>query len=76
MANINLPIDNTLIADIDAARGKQPRVSWIRDAISEKLSPRTIIVDAGPAVSTSCAHPNVHSSWTRICPDCKERLRP
>ena len=32
-----LPIDDSLVARIDEARGKQPRVSWIRDAIEEKL---------------------------------------
>lgn len=47
MANINLPIDNTLVEKVDAARGKQPRVSWIRDAIADKLA----IKSASPEVA-------------------------
>ena len=35
---IVLPIDDSLVKRVDAASGKQPRVSWIRDAIEEKLA--------------------------------------
>ena len=40
MANLNLPLDKTLLQRVDVARGKQPRVSWIRDAIEDKLDRR------------------------------------
>ena len=55
MGNINLVIDNTLIQRVDSARGKQPRVSWIRDAIDEKLAGGTPSILDQPMVP----HPTV-----------------
>jgi hypothetical protein len=43
MAHLNLPLDDSLLARIDEARGKQPRTSWLRDAIALKLGTPTIL---------------------------------
>jgi hypothetical protein len=36
--HVNLGIDPELLARIDAARGRVPRLVWIRDAIEERLA--------------------------------------
>lgn len=82
MGNINLPIDNTLIERVDAARGKQPRVSWIRDAITDKLATKS----ASPTVArvttdqegseADSPHPPPRSAWSRpLRKDCAHPYR-
>lgn len=43
MAQIALLLDDSLLARIDETRGKQPRLSWIRDAIALKLGTPSIL---------------------------------